>query len=94
MSTTKLALAAAALFAIGAAAHAQPAAPMDSHADMEKCYGVAMAHHNDCKAGAGTSCAGTASKDYQGNAWKFVPKGTCASIATPKGPGSLTPVER
>jgi uncharacterized membrane protein len=31
--------------------------------------------------------------DYQGNAWKMVPKGTCASIKTPKGMGSLTPVK-
>ena len=58
---------------------------------MEKCYGVAKAGHNDCKAGAGTSCAGTASKDYQGNAWKLVKAGTCAATKTPKGTGSLTP---
>jgi len=43
---------------------------------MEKCYGVAMAGHNDCKAGAGTTCAGTAKMDYQANAWKNVPAGT------------------
>ncbi len=42
------------------------------------------------KAGAGTSCAGTSKTDYQGNAWKYVPKGTCATIKTPKGMGSLT----
>lgn len=57
---------------------------------MEKCYGVAMAGKNDCKAGAGTSCAGTSKADYQGNAWKNVPTGTCVSIKTPKGTGSLT----
>jgi uncharacterized membrane protein len=57
---------------------------------MEKCYGVAMAGKNDCKAGAGTSCAGTSKADYQGNAWKNVPVGTCVSIKTPKGMGSLT----
>ncbi|MBS0499299.1 MAG: DUF2282 domain-containing protein [Burkholderiaceae bacterium] len=59
---------------------------------MEKCYGVSMAGHNDCKAGAGTTCAGTAKTDYQGNAWKNVPAGTCTSIKTPKGMGSLTPI--
>jgi uncharacterized membrane protein len=59
-------------------------------ADMEKCYGVALAGKNDCKAGAGTSCAGTSKADYQGNSWKFVPKGTCTTIKTPKGMGSLT----
>lgn len=58
---------------------------------MEKCYGVSLAGKNDCKAGAGTSCAGTSRVDYQGNAWKLVKAGTCTSIKTPKGTGSLTP---
>jgi uncharacterized membrane protein len=57
---------------------------------MEKCYGVAKAGHNDCKAGAGTTCAGTSKADYQTNAWKLVPAGTCVHIKTPKGHGSLT----
>ena len=60
------------------------------HANMEKCYGVAMAGKNDCKAGAGTSCAGTSKTDYQSNSWKYVPKGTCTTIKTPKGMGSLS----
>lgn len=60
---------------------------------MEKCYGVAMAGKNDCKAGPGTTCAGTAKMDYQGNAWKNVPAGTCTSIQTPRGMGSLTPTK-
>jgi uncharacterized membrane protein len=58
---------------------------------MEKCYGISKAGKNDCKAGAGTSCAGTSKADYQGNAWKLVKAGTCTSINTPKGFGSLTP---
>ena len=49
-------------------------------AAMEKCYGVAKAGKNDCKAGAGTSCAGTSTKDGQGNAWMYLPKGTCDKI--------------
>jgi uncharacterized membrane protein len=57
---------------------------------MEKCYGVALAGKNDCKAGAGTTCAGTSKVNYQGNAWKLVKAGTCVSIKTPKGHGSLT----
>ena len=57
---------------------------------MERCYGVAMAGKNDCAAGAGTSCAGTSKTDYQANAWKYVPAGTCTSIKTPTGMGSLT----
>jgi uncharacterized membrane protein len=59
---------------------------------MEKCYGVAKAGENDCKAGAGTSCAGTSKVDYQGDAWKHVAKGTCVTMKTPTGGmGSLTP---
>jgi len=60
---------------------------------MEKCYGVSMAGKNDCAAGPGTTCAGTSKVDYQGNAWKLVPKGTCTTITTPKGMGSLAPVK-
>ena len=65
----------------------------DAKPAVEKCYGVSMAGQNDCKAGAGTTCAGTAKMDYQGNAWKNVPAGTCTSIRTPKGMGSLTPIQ-
>jgi uncharacterized membrane protein len=84
--------------ALGAAAAAGSALaqskPMDDKmAKMEKCYGVSMAGKNDCAAGPGTSCAGTSKMDYQGNAWKNVPAGTCASIKTPKGMGSLMPVK-
>ncbi len=57
----------------------------------DKCYGVALKGHNDCFAGAGTTCAATSTADYQGNSFKLVPKGTCESIQTPDGPGSLTP---
>ena len=60
----------------------------------EKCYGVSLKGQNDCAAGAGTTCAGTSKKDYAGNAWKYVARGTCASIKTPKGTGSLTPIGR
>jgi len=71
----------------GAGAHAADGAKVP----MEKCYGVAKAGKNDCKAGAGTSCAGTSKVDYQGNAWKMVKAGTCTKIKTPKGMGSLSP---
>jgi uncharacterized membrane protein len=56
----------------------------------EKCFGIALAGKNDCKAGPGTSCAGTSRVNYQGDAFKLVKAGTCASIKTPKGQGSLT----
>ncbi len=91
MNTLTLATAALALAALAGTVHADD---MKAQAPaMEKCYGVAMAGKNDCKAGAGTSCAGTAKKDYQGNAWKNVPAGTCTSIKTPTGMGSLTPLK-
>ena len=69
----------------------QPAAAQKMD-DKEKCYGVAMKGKNDCAAGPGTTCAGTAARDFQGNAWKFVPKGTCektASMSSPTGHGQL-----
>ncbi len=58
---------------------------------VEPCFGAALKGHNDCFAGPGTTCAGTSTVDYQGNAFKLVPKGTCTTISTPKGPGSLSP---
>nr|WP_319236340.1 DUF2282 domain-containing protein [Sphingomonas sp.] len=58
---------------------------------VEPCFGAALKGKNDCYAGAGTTCAGTSTTDYQGNAFKLVPKGTCTSIKTPNGPGSLSP---
>jgi uncharacterized membrane protein len=78
----------AALTIIAASAVAAPKPPQPT---MDKCFGIALKGDNDCAAGAGTTCAGTASADYQGNAWKYVPKGTCATIKTPNGTGSLEP---
>jgi uncharacterized membrane protein len=49
---------------------------------------------NDCAAGPGTTCAATAKVDYQGNAWRLVPKGTCTGITTPAGTGSLEPIKK
>jgi uncharacterized membrane protein len=48
-------------------------------AEREKCYGIALVGDNDCAAGPGTTCAGTSTVDYQGNAWKYVPLGECES---------------
>ncbi|KQO25235.1 DUF2282 domain-containing protein [Acidovorax sp. Leaf78] len=97
MTTRTLSLGALALSAIACtSALAQaPAQPMADAAKpaMEKCYGVSMAGKNDCAAGAGTTCAGTSKMDYQGNAWKYVPAGTCATLKTPKGMGALMPIK-
>ncbi len=81
---------AAALAMVATPAGAGPKPPQPT---MEKCFGIALKADNDCAAGAGTTCAGTAAADYQGNAWKYVPKGTCATIKTPKGAGSLEPTK-
>ena len=62
-------------------------------AKKEKCFGVALKGQNDCAAGPGTTCQGTSTVDFQGNAWKFVQGGTCASIQLPNGKtGSLKPI--
>lgn len=87
MSLTNTTLAATLALAVAAAA----ASTAEAATPMEKCYGVSLAGKNDCKAGAGTSCAGTSKVDYQGNAWKLVKAGTCTTTRTPKGFGSLTP---
>lgn len=65
----------------------------------EKCYGMTLAGKNDCAAGPGTTCAGTSTVDYQGNAWALVPAGSCEGVAwekiLPEGrKGSLTELTR
>jgi uncharacterized membrane protein len=75
------AMAAALGYAATTAAHAQPKPPPT--AAQEKCFGVALKGQNDCAAGPGTTCAGTSKVDYQGNAWKIVPKGTCTTVMAP-----------
>ena len=87
-------LAGAALTSVVATGLAMSPAHANSKPAMEKCYGVAKAGKNDCAAGLGTSCAGTSTRDYQGDAWKLVAKGSCTKMKTPKGMGSLTPIKR
>lgn len=76
-----------------AVAMSGPNAAKAAKTEQEKCFGVALKGKNDCAAGPGASCAGTSKTDYQGDAWKYVPKGTCASLTTPKGKGSLEPIK-
>ena len=45
----------------------------------EKCYGIVKAGMNDC-ATAAQSCAGSATKDNQSDAYLFLPKGACNKI--------------
>lgn len=97
MSRTKVStlsaagLASAVAFAIAGAVYS----PTTVAASMDKCYGVALAGKNDCAAGPGTSCQGSSTIDYQGNAWKLVPAGTCEDIELPGDrQGSLQPLDR
>ena len=92
MTTTMIS--ALALASALSAALTTMSAPVAFGAEMEKCYGGALKGQNDCKAGEGTSCAGTSTIDYQGNSWKLVPKGSCVSMDTPLGKGSLEPIKR
>ena len=68
----------AAFFAL-AATNTAIAAPTQT-TQQEKCYGIAKAGMNDC-ATAKQSCAGSATKDRQPDAFLFVPKGLCDRIA-------------
>ena len=80
MSITMKTVAVAGVVAATMAAHSTPASAQSK----EKCYGVSMAGQNDCAAGAGTTCAGTSSVNYQGNAWTLVNAGTCTTMELPK----------
>ena len=86
MKTTIATLALAGSLASALATITMPAAAEEGK---EKCYGIAMKGQNDCAAGPGTTCAGTSKIDYQQNAWKLVPTGTCVSMKTPTGHGML-----
>lgn len=93
MNRHSVAITAFALSALAAGAALAQDKGASIKGEKERCYGVAQAGKNDCAAGPGTTCAGTSKTDYQGNAWKYVPKGTCTTIKTPKGAGSLTEIK-
>ena len=84
MSTLVKSAAAAAVLA-SAATMTLTATAAEAAGAKEKCYGVALAGKNDCAAGPGTSCSGTSTINHQGNAWKYVSKGSCVKMG-----GSLT----
>jgi len=67
--------------------------PAEKMVGMEKCYGIALKGQNDCAAGAGTTCAGTSTMDYDGGHWKAVPKGTCTSMNVDGHMGMLEPMK-
>lgn len=90
MNATKLAFASAltglmAVSAIGTSFAQSGPAPQPSF-KFEKCYGVSKAAKNDCQT-HGSSCAGTVKHDQQGDAWIYLPAGSCEKIVG----GSLEP---
>lgn len=91
MSKTLTAVALAGAVAAALTGHVTPAEAQAK----EKCFGVSEAGKNDCAAGPGTSCAGTSTVDYQGNAWTLVPAGTCETMDVPGDRmGSLAALDR
>ena len=99
-STVSAAVLASALAtALASIAVAEPLTKAEEKAAMdagkEKCFGVALKGQNDCAAGPGTTCQGTSTIDFQGNAWKFVRGGTCTTLELPGGlKGSPEPLKR
>lgn len=82
MTNTKMLVssAIAALAAVAAfqtPAQSGPAAKPDY--TFEKCYGIAKAGLNDCQTST-HSCVGTSIADNQGDAWIYVPAGTCSKL--------------
>ena len=75
-----------------ASALALLAVPASAEDAQEKCFGVSLKGQNDCKAGA-HDCKGMSTADYDGQTFKLVPKGSCATMKTPTGMGSLEPVK-
>ena len=81
MQTRQILIASAVAAALGMSltpvAHSGPAEKPSFSA--EKCYGISKAGKNDCQT-ANSSCAGTSKRDNQGDAWIYVPAGTCGKI--------------
>lgn len=66
---------------LASAAVSFPVQAASNHGGKEKCYGIAKAGKNDCKASDGAhSCAGQASKDNSPTEWKLVNKGECEKL--------------
>jgi uncharacterized membrane protein len=87
MNTSRVVIASAVAMAFSAAVAAAQGgpAPMPKF-EHEKCYGIVKAGKNDCQT-KGSSCAGTSKRNSQGDAWVYVPKGTCDKVVN----GSLQP---
>lgn len=66
--------------ALGAGIFTLVLAPGAGAQEREKCFGVAEAGRNEGLA----SGAGKSTVDFQGDAWIWVPAGTCATITLPE----------
>jgi uncharacterized membrane protein len=81
MTNTKFLVASALAAAAALSANAAFGGPAEQpNFKFEKCFGVVKAGQNDCQT-ATHSCAGTSTSDSQGDAWVYVPAGTCAKLA-------------
>ena len=70
-------IAAAAVSLLSTMLVAAPAAAQEK----EKCYGISVAGQNDCANLSGShSCAGQSKVGTDVKEWKYVAKGTCASL--------------
>jgi len=77
----KRAIASSTLASVLALAVGQATAADAPKPPQEKCYGVTKAGANDCASADGAhSCAGQATKDNDGQDWKYVAKGTCDKL--------------
>ena len=81
-----IASAVAAVLSLPVASDAQNGPAPKPKFEAEKCYGIAKAGKNDCQT-ANSSCAGTSKRDGQGDAWIYMPAGSCAKVVG----GSLQP---
>ncbi|GLS19637.1 hypothetical protein GCM10007874_26540 [Labrys miyagiensis] len=90
--TSALVLAGAVATAVAILSTAASAGPVANDGTKEKCFGISLKGQNDCAAG-NHSCAGTSTIDYDGQSFKLVPKGSCVTMKTPTGMGSLEPVK-
>jgi len=82
MINTKLLVgsALAAVTALAASSAFAGPAPQPDYS-FEKCYGVSKAGTNDCQTST-HSCAGTATADNQGDAWIYLPAGSCGKLTS------------
>lgn len=79
-NATHLAMSSVLAVSVGVFSPVTHAATNDAASEnIEKCYGIAKAHQNDCQTST-HSCAGSATQDNQKDAFILLPKGLCKKI--------------